>query len=206
MRNLAIISGALSLLICAPFSSVAHAQATTKVVGTCGTQTYTAGSMQYPTQDTTGAACGSGGGGGGGNASVGTNGSAAPGSSTQTAGQTAAGNLAPVCVDTVGVLCAPQASTRTLTATNLTANTDTVVCPTATNPVVTEIFFTTASVGIGVNGQTLTTATPGATTTNSPDIFIGTANTLYTFPVGPSNAIHAYGAAGIVRCIQTLRQ
>jgi len=35
----------------------AHAQNTTKVVGTCGTATYTAGKMAYPTQDTTGVTC-----------------------------------------------------------------------------------------------------------------------------------------------------
>lgn len=82
------------------------------------------------------------------------------------------------------------------------------ICPAATNPVVTEIFFTTASVGIGLGGQALTTATPGGAGTESttPDIFVNTANTLYTFPVGPSNAITGFGASGVVRCIQTLRQ
>lgn len=55
-----------SLLASVSAFGSAHAQATTKVVGTCGTQTYVAGSMQYPTQDTTGSACSSGGGGGGG--------------------------------------------------------------------------------------------------------------------------------------------
>lgn len=190
------------------YGPLAYAQATTKVVGTCGTATYTAGTMQYPTQDTTGAACSSGGGGGGSNASVGVVGSAAPASGTQTGGKTAAGNLVAGCVDTNGVICAPQAGTanRVLTATSISANTSTTVCPTATNPVTTEIFFTTAAVGIGVNGQSLTSATPTATATNSPDIYIGTANTLYTFPVAPTNIVTAYGAAGVVRCIQTLRQ
>lgn len=64
MKRLFLALGALFLLS----GGVAHAQVTTKVVGTCGTQSFTAGSMQYPTQDTTGAACGSGGGGGGGGA------------------------------------------------------------------------------------------------------------------------------------------
>lgn len=53
---------ALSLLV--PSAVFAQA-ATTKVVGTCGTASYTAGKMAYPTQDTTGAACSSGGGSGG---------------------------------------------------------------------------------------------------------------------------------------------
>lgn len=53
-REILLVSSALSLL--APSAVFAQA-ATTKVVGTCGTQTYTAGKMQYPTQDTTGNAC-----------------------------------------------------------------------------------------------------------------------------------------------------
>lgn len=111
-------------------------------------------------------------------------------------------------LDAAGAAIVPQAGTsqRTLTATNLSANTSTTICPTATNPVATEIYFTTALVGVGLNGQTLTTATPGTTTTNSPDFVVNTAGTLYTAPVGVSNAITAYGAAGVVRCVQTLRQ
>lgn len=111
-----------------------------------------------------------------------------------------------LCVDTVGALCAPQAGTanRTVTRTNLTANTSTTICPTATNPVSTEMFFTTANVGIGLNGQTLTSAVVASS--GSPDIVIGTAGTLYTAPVGISNVVTAYGAAGYVVCIQTLRQ
>lgn len=111
-------------------------------------------------------------------------------------------------LDTAGAEIVPQAGTanRTLTATNLALNTNTTICPTATNPVVTEIYFSTSGVGIGLNGQTLTTATPGTSTTASPDLAINVAGTLYTAPVGISNAITAYGAAGIVRCIQTLRQ
>ncbi len=45
-------------------------QVTTKVVATCGTASYTAGKMAFPTQDTTGAACSSAGGGGGGDATA----------------------------------------------------------------------------------------------------------------------------------------
>lgn len=46
----------------------AQTQVTTKVVATCGTATYVAGKMAYPTQDTTGKACTDATGGGGGGA------------------------------------------------------------------------------------------------------------------------------------------
>lgn len=110
-------------------------------------------------------------------------------------------------LDTAGAPIVPQAAAanRTLTGTNLTLNTNTTICPAATNPVATEIYFTTAGVGVGLNGQTLTTATPSATTTSTPD-FVSTAGQYYLAPVGISNAITAYGAAGVVRCIQTGRQ
>lgn len=110
-------------------------------------------------------------------------------------------------LDASGAPIVPQAGTanRTLTGTNLGLNTIATICPAATNPVSTEIYFTTAGVGIGLNGQTLTTATPSATTTSSPDI-VSTAGMYYLAPVGVSNAITAYGPAGVVRCIQTLRQ
>lgn len=110
-------------------------------------------------------------------------------------------------LDAGGAPIVPQsaAATRTLTGTNLTLNTNTTICPAATNPVATEIYFTTAGVGIGINGQTLTTATPGTTTTSSPDL-VSTAGMYYLAPVGVSNAITAYGPAGVVRCIQTTRQ
>lgn len=52
-------------LVAFAMGATARAQVTTKVVGTCGTQTFTAGTMQYPTQDTTGTACTTAGGGGG---------------------------------------------------------------------------------------------------------------------------------------------
>lgn len=45
------------------------AQQTAKVLSSCGTASYTAGTANYVTMDTTGAACGSGGGGGGGGTS-----------------------------------------------------------------------------------------------------------------------------------------
>ena len=48
----------------------AQTQVTIKVVGTCGTATYVAGKMAYPTQDTTGTLCTTSGGGGGGGASA----------------------------------------------------------------------------------------------------------------------------------------
>ncbi len=58
MKNVFLgIFSALALLAGAPLS--AQAQNTIKVVGTCGTATYTAGKMNYPTQDTSGNACSS---------------------------------------------------------------------------------------------------------------------------------------------------
>jgi hypothetical protein len=109
-------------------------------------------------------------------------------------------------LDANGACAVPQAGTanRILTATSLTANTNTSICPTATNPVATEIYFTTAGVGVGLNGQTLTGAAPTATATSSPD-FVSVAGQIYVAPAGIANAITAYGAAGVVRCIQTTR-
>lgn len=110
--------------------------------------------------------------------------------------------------DAAGVLASPVAGTanRVRTHTSISLNTNTTICPTASAPVTTEIYFSTAGVGIGIDGQTLTGAAATATASNSPDIVIATAGTLYTFPVGPTNAITAYGAAGVIVCIQTLRQ
>lgn len=56
------IAAVLALALgCAP----AYAQQTAKVLATCGTASYTAGTTNYETIDTTGAGCSSGGGGGG---------------------------------------------------------------------------------------------------------------------------------------------
>jgi hypothetical protein len=52
----------LAPLIALALWPAAAAAQTTKVVGTCGVQTYAAGTMQYPTQDQTGRACSGGGG------------------------------------------------------------------------------------------------------------------------------------------------
>lgn len=140
--------------------------------------------------------------------SVGATGSAVPAQADQVGGVGPSGNLRALCVDTTGVLCSPQATTtqRTITHTNLASNTSTTICPAATNPVTIELFFTTAGVGINLQGGTLTQATVGASTTTTPNIVIGTANTYYLAPVAVSNAITAYGAAGYVVCIQTTRQ
>lgn len=102
----------------------------------------------------------------------------------------------------------PVASTanRVVTKTSVAANTSTPVCPAATAPASTEIEVQTGAIGLGLNGQTLTSATYG-TTTASPDIVFATAGTIYTMPVAATNAITAYTAtAQIVICIQTLRQ
>lgn len=151
--------------------------------------------------------CTSGGGGGGGTVAID---QTTPGSTNNVAirGRTAAAGQVQPCVDTIGTFCAPMAGTsqRVVTKTNLASNTSTTICPTATVPVSTEIFFTTGGVGISLSGGTLTTATVGTTAGTTPDLSFATANTLYTLPVAATNAITAYGAAGIVVCIQTVRQ
>lgn len=72
------------------------ATVTAKVVATCGTQSLVSGTAASVSQNTSGSLCDSGGGGGGGgNASVGTNGAAAPTSSTQIGIRDSSGNLQP---------------------------------------------------------------------------------------------------------------
>lgn len=97
-------------------------------------------------------------------------------------------------------------SNRVITKTSLASNTNTTICPAQAEAIRTEIFFTVSGVGISFNGGTLTTATVGATANTTPDYATAAANTYYMFPVPPSNAITAYGAAGMVVCVQTLRQ
>lgn len=96
---------------------------------------------------------------------------------------------------------------RVITKTSLAANTNTVVCPAPSGEAIkTEIFFSVSGVGISFNGGTLTTATVGTVANTSPDFAAATANVYYLFPVTPSNAITAYGAAGMIVCVQTMRQ
>lgn len=123
------------------------------------------------------------------------------------AGSTSGGTPTTLCVDAVGVLCAPYqaAAGRVITKTAVSATTSTTICPAVSNPTAVEIQVQSGGIGLGLQGQALTSATYG-TTTADPDIVIGTAGTLYTFPVAPSNLITAYGAAQIVTCIQTRRQ
>jgi hypothetical protein len=98
-------------------------------------------------------------------------------------------------------------SNRVITKTNLALNTNTVICPAPSGePLKVEIFFTVSGVGVGFNGGTLTTATPGTTANTTPDWATAAANAYYLFPIVPSNAITAYGAAGMVVCVQTMRQ
>lgn len=98
-------------------------------------------------------------------------------------------------------------SNRVITKTSLASNTNTVICPAPTAEVLkTEIFFAVSGVGISFNGGTLTTAAVGTTSNTVPDWATSAANASYTFPIPPSNAITAYGAAGMVVCVQTLRQ
>lgn len=97
-------------------------------------------------------------------------------------------------------------SNRVITKTNLALNTSTVICPAAVEPIKTEVFFTVSGVGISFNGGTLTTAAVGTAAGTAPDFATAAANVYYLFPISPSNAITAYGAAGMVVCVQTLRQ
>jgi len=106
-----------------------------------------------------------------------------------------------------GVLDSPRVGTanQVITKTALAANTSTSICPAATAPVSTEIYFSTAGVGISLSGATLTQASVG-TAAGTPDLAFNTAGLLYTLPVPNTNAITAYGAAGVVVCIQKTRQ
>lgn len=204
MRLALVLTAALALLLPAVG---ARAQGVAYVVSSCTGNTLATGPNQPLVEDATGHLC-TVSSGGGGNASVGTNGAAAPTSSDQAGGKDGSGNLQPLSVSTTGVLDSPRAGTanRVVTKTSLTLNTSTTVCPTATAPISTELFFTTAGVGISLAGGTLTTATIGTTASTTPDLSFATANTLYTLPVAPTNIITAYGAAGIVVCIQNIRQ
>ena len=135
-------------------------------------------------------------------------GAAASGNPTQVCYEDGSGNCLTPKVSTAGVLDSPRAGTadRVVTKTSISADTNTTICPTATNPISTEIFFSTAGVGISLAGGTLTQAALGTTASTHPDLVFSTAGTLYTFPVAPTNAITAYGAAGIIVCIQNVRQ
>lgn len=137
-----------------------------------------------------------------------TNGGTAATTSEQFGGRTAANTQQAACVATPGVFCSPVAGTadRVITKTSLTVSTNMTVCPTATVPVTTEILATAGSVGIGLNGQTLTTAIIGTANT-TPDMPLASANTYYLLPVAATNAITAYsGTAQIIVCVQTVRQ
>jgi hypothetical protein len=138
---------------------------------------------------------------------VATEGATVAGSGQQIAGRAADGTQHGACVTTLGVLCSPVAGTaqRVITKTSISASTNTTVCPTATTPVTTELLATSGSVGIGLNGQTLTTATIGTANT-TPDMPLAAANTYYLLPVAATNAITAYsGTAQIIVCVQTIR-
>ncbi len=116
-----------------------------------------------------------------------------------------AGAAAFLCQTVAAQVAGP--ANRVITKTNLAANTNTAICPATTvEPVKTEIFFTVSGVGISFNGGTLTTATVGTAANTAPDFATSAANAYYLFPITPSNAITAYGAAGMVVCVQTLRQ
>lgn len=135
-------------------------------------------------------------------------GATAAGNPVPSAGVDSAGNAQVLRTDTDGVLASPKAGTsnRTVTKTSVSADTSTQICPTATNPVATEIQTSIGGVGLGFSAQSLTAATLGATTTDA-DLVIPTAYAVYSFPVAPTNAITARATSGFIAvCIQTLRQ
>lgn len=107
--------------------------------------------------------------------------------------------------------CSIAATSATLTCTinNGTAvSSPAGICPAVTDAVVTELRSSAASIGLGLSGQALITATDG-TGAGTPDMVLPAANTLYTMPVSATNAITAYNpgaSAAITTCIQTLRQ
>lgn len=124
------------------------------------------------------------------------------------AGVDASGKAQQLLTDTPGVLAPPIAGTanRVITKTSVSATTSTQICPTASAPVSTEIQTSIGNVGLGLNGQALTSATLGTTTADA-DIVIPVAFTVYQPPVAPTNAITAYSASAFVAvCIQTIRQ
>ena len=111
------------------------------------------------------------------------------------------------------LLCQPAAAqvagvaNRVITKTSLSSNTNTTICPApSAEPLRTEIFFAVSGVGISLNGGTLTTATVGTTANTAPDWATTAANQSFVFLIPPTNAITAYGAAGMIVCVQTLRQ
>lgn len=95
---------------------------------------------------------------------------------------------------------------RVITKTSVSADTSTQICPTATNPVATEIQTSIGGVGLGLSGQSLTASALG-TTTADPDLVIPFAYSVYTLPIAATNAITARApAAFVATCIQTIRQ
>lgn len=161
MKRLIALFAASLLLMSGP--QVVWAQATSKVVGTCGTATYTAGTMQYPTQDTTGAACSSGGGGGGGgvvtqptpgNLQTLDNGAVTTAAPTYTTGTNQ-----PLSLDTSGnlrVISSGSAGTQAVNITQVAG-----AAPSLTNPI-----FTANAEAADTTG-TFTNATQTTSVTNS---------------------------------------
>lgn len=119
--------------------------------------------------------------------------------------QAVAGVAAFLCLPALAQVAGP--TNRVITKTNLVANTSTAICPAPASEVIrTEVFFTVSGVGVGFNGGTLTQATVGTTANTTPDWATSAAGAYYMFPVPPANAVTAYGAAGMITCVQTLRQ
>jgi len=133
-----------------------------------------------------------------------TSGSATTGQGARFMGKDASGTAQDLTTDANGSLRPPRSGpgTKVITKTNLTANTSTTICPATANVIATEVYFTAAGVGISLTGGTLTQAAVGTTAGTTPDYEALAAGTDYIPPVGSTNAFTAYGAAGVVSCIQ----
>lgn len=111
-------------------------------------------------------------------------------------------------LDANGAAAVPETAAPTVTKTALAANTSTAICPTATHPVSTEIYVNaeTASIGLGLKGQSLSTDAWGTGST-AADLVLGTVGQVYTAPVAYNSAITARSTAvANLTCVQTLRQ
>jgi hypothetical protein len=88
--------------------------------------------------------------------------------------------------------------TKTLLATNTVAS----ICPATANIISQEIYFTTGGVGISLSGDSALASATVGTGAHAADLEFDTGGVNYPFPVPQTNTIYAYGAAGVITCIQ----
>jgi hypothetical protein len=92
-----------------------------------------------------------------------------------------------------------------LTKTLLATNTVQQICPATANIISQEIYFTTGGVGISLSGDSALASATVGTGAHAADLEFDTGGVLYPFTVPQTNAIYAYGAAGVISCIQKTR-